>query len=459
MLKAYLPNNLNLDAILSTLPPEFTYEKDNFLYLISQVTERVSYTKDLVDGNGFISLNAQELQKKVRNYNVCMKYLVDNGVFYTDNHYIVGEKAKGYCFTEQYEQKVKSLEITKPSLIKQCGKKSEGEVTSAKSYNYLHKWFNDDINIDIEGALDYINEDLKANTLNKVKNAMLKHNASYVAATKFHNKEFSFSVDGTVGRLHTNLTNMKSELRNFITYNGKPLVSVDISNSQPCFAGLLLDEAFYSPSKLAKNDSKITFSRLNTYLQSTYLSNITDISLYIMLVKLTESTDNKCFAKYLDVVQQGKLYSYIAERIEASEGTTLINHKELKSMIFNVLFSDNRFIGQADAKPKRIFRAIFPEVYEVFKLIKKNDNSALPCILQAVEAKLMLDHVAKRISKENKSLPIFTIHDSIACPVGYEGYVASVIKEEMLLCTGMSPHLKFDYWKPSNIITPLTKAA
>ena len=68
MLKAYLPNNLNLDAILITNPPEFKYNKDNFLYLISQVTERAAYTKDLVDGNGFIPLNKQELQKKVRDY-------------------------------------------------------------------------------------------------------------------------------------------------------------------------------------------------------------------------------------------------------------------------------------------------------------------------------------------------------------------------------------------------------
>lgn len=37
-------------------------------------------------------------------------------------------------------------------------------------------------------------------------------------------------------------------------------------------------------------------------------------------------------------------------------------------------------------------------------------------------------------------------------PVGFETYVESVIKEEMILLTGMSPTLKPEFWCPSNII-------
>jgi ubiquinone biosynthesis protein Coq4 len=90
---------------------------------------------------------------------------------------------------------------------------------------------------------------------------------------------------------------------------------------------------------------------------------------------------------------------------------------------------------------------MFPDVYELYSIIKCKDSTALPRLLQTIESKLILDHVAKRISKERPLMPIFTIHDSVACPVGHEAYVEEVIREEMEKAIGVIPTLKFEYWK------------
>lgn len=48
-------------------------------------------------------------------------------------------------------------------------------------------------------------------------------------------------------------------------------------------------------------------------------------------------------------------------------------------------------------------------------------------------------------------MPLFTVHDSIVCPVGNENYCSNIIKEEMKKAIGIEPSLKYEYWSPKNI--------
>jgi hypothetical protein len=63
----------------------------------------------------------------------------------------------------------------------------------------------------------------------------------------------------------------------------------------------------------------------------------------------------------------------------------------------------------------------------------------------------MLDYVARRISNERPDMPIWTIHDSVVCPVGNETYVANVMKEEAQKAIGVKPKVNFEYWTPDNL--------
>jgi hypothetical protein len=118
----------------------------------------------------------------------------------------------------------------------------------------------------------------------------------------------------------------------------------------------------------------------------------------------------------------------------------------MKEMVFMIFFSKNRYIGQVGAKPKRDFREHFPNVYEVFKQIKVNNNSALSHLLQRIESSIMIGAVASRIAKERPDLPFFTIHDSIATTIGNEAYVTNIVTEEAYRLTGLQVKLGMEKW-------------
>jgi hypothetical protein len=454
---AFLPSNLNLEQLLLDNPPNFNYHLDNFKHIISLVSEIPAFNKDILDKYQYVPINAQLLQRRVRDYNLYIDYLLQNGVFRSDYQYIKSEKATGYKFTYKYSTPVKVDNIVKNSLVKQLTKKTTGDMNKEKKYKYLKKWFNEDLNIDFKGAVNYLTRNLNENSANGVKNALLKFNSSYINVHKMKNHDYSFKVDNNVGRLHTNLTVMKSELRNFITYNGQQMVSVDIRNSQPCLSVALVNEKFYTneDSEAKFNINNITTSKS----KFKYISTLTSIPSYIMLVKSGETATTKDMYEYTTQSKNGTLYEYVAEEFEKQTGEKIIERKLLKAIIFTVLFTDNRFIGQVDAEPKRIFKRLFPVVYEVFRMIKSKDSTTLPRLLQTIESNLMLNFISKRISKEYPLLPIYTIHDSIACPVGYEKYIEQVIKEETLKAIGVTPTLKLDYWTPENLDQKSLKAA
>lgn len=324
-------------------------------------------------------------------------------------------------------------------------------------YPNLRKFFNDNLYIDFQSALGYLKSELQKNLTANDKATFPKFNCELLKLIRLRDKEFYFNVDHTAGRLHTNLTNLNKELRNFITYNGLPLVAVDIANSQPLISTLLLEPKFYESGA----NSSFQFNLFDFYSKShTNLFPISDIIYTIMLVKNQDSLDRQ--DKYdLNLYQlkasQGILYEYMEKEVTKITGFVFRGRDEIKDMMFSVLFSDNRFIGLREAEPKRIFRKLFPTVYKVFCLIKKHGKENLPILLQTIEAKLILEIVAMRISKERADIPIFTIHDSIVCTVGNEKHVAQVMVEEIQRCIGITPCLKFEPWNPLSVFNEKDK--
>ncbi|WP_143435159.1 hypothetical protein [Hymenobacter roseosalivarius] len=71
------------------------------------------------------------------------------------------------------------------------------------------------------------------------------------------NQELRTSVDSKVNRFHSTLTNMSGPLRNFLTFEGQPRVSIDIANSQPYLANILLQPAFYQESTSSTHKAEV----------------------------------------------------------------------------------------------------------------------------------------------------------------------------------------------------------
>ncbi len=449
---AYLPENLNLETILNNNPPPFKYRIDKFQRIGSLLTEIPANNKELLSDSGFVPINAQILQSSIHDYSRYLTYFIENTIMETDNQYIKGQKSKCFRFTDQFQTPITPVVIDNKRYIQTLNTLSKYEIRMIKKYYYLFKWFNDDLNIDFPKANEYIWQQLKNNRALHIENALLKFNSYFLNIDRFNKKNFYFIVDTSVSRLHTNIVVMKSELRNFISYGGKNLVSIDMSNSQPYLSTVLLNETFWKKEIFAGNLNIYSALR-KPHLLKQVLSekSINNILSYIMLVRSAESIDNSGFEQYIHEAANGTLYQYINRQFEIISGHKIRDKKKLKEIIFRVLYTDNRFIGQREAEPKRIFRAIFPEVYELFKLLKKTDSTLLPRLLQTIESKMMLDVIAKRIAKEKPNMPLFTVHDSIVCPVGNENYCAKVIKEEMKKAIGIEPSLKFEYWSPENL--------
>jgi hypothetical protein len=452
----FIPSNLNIEEILENNPPAFTYHKDYFLYIIGTISKMRIAHKEFTHLS-YVPLNAQMLQRKVRTYNVYIAYLIEQNVIETDNQYIPGEKSKGYRFCESYRNVEYRMEnITKHSLIKRNGD-NRAEERQLNQYRYLTKFFNSGLQINYEAAQERLQGLLKAEENRGVDNASERYYARLASLTMPNKGVYNISVDNTVYRFHSILTNLKSELRNYITYNGNRLCSVDVKNAQPFISVLLLNPKFYEKSTegitLYSLNRKI-YQKISSLIHSIIYPSfsISNINSYIMLVKSDESQCSPDFEKYCTLVDKGRLYSYISERYKEKTGIELdVNKPEekrkLKEAIFTVLFSDNRFIAQPDAAMKRFFHELFPNVYKVFALIKKRGNETLPIILQLIESEIVLNRAARTFCRLYPDVPLFTIHDSLVTIEEYKEKARDILKLEFEQLIGLKPSLSFEMWE------------
>lgn len=364
--------------------------------------------------------------------------------------YIVGEKSMGFLINKysSHQATVHLVPIqdfvTKKNRTKEANKfKADLAVTSAK-YGHLTKWFNEKLKIDVDPATEKVEEMFPEQTggirgTAKGKPSIWhKRYKAILAINKIANQEFYYSVDENVGRFHSNLTNIKRELRNYITYDGQKLVNIDIKNSQPLFSLLLLQEGFY-----AEKEGQFTIHNLPQSLLLLSSPNTSYSHILIMIVKTLQSIDIQSIDDYVGLVSSGDFYEKMSALVYPSES---FNKQKIKEMIFTVFFSRNKFIGQVGAKPKRDFKTAFPSVYEIFRQLKVKNHTVLAHILQRIESEIIIQRVAKRIASERPELPIFTIHDSVATTDGNEDYVATVIKEEVFNMTGLNVLLGIERW-------------
>jgi hypothetical protein len=479
--RVYLPVGLK-EVILDLLeknPPEIrNFKRDKLLYILSLISEIPARNKrGGLSNKGFTNINTTLLRSFFYDYKVYVDYLKLQGIIMCDDHYIPGKKSKGYQLALEYGGLVRPACIQNPELIRSIKKHRNERFDSTKKYGYLKKWI-DGLEIDSVVALEYIkqlyglrmrNPEIRDWDVQKerVKEPIEQYNSAYINIQYLNEGRYHFFVDDRVGRLHTNLTNMQSDVRNFITWKGQPLVSVDISNSQPFLSTLLFNPSFYSTGE-GIGEKMTLFSFLgdfsfpfSSFFSSSSCSSCSSCTTPpssrppLMLQKPLYHTEKEDVKLFIDLVKKGQLYEYLEMAFNKELGVVLPNRKSVKAAVFQVLFTDNHFIGQFEAAPKRIFKKLFPNVYDLFAAFKKQDSTFLPCLLQKIEARLILDIITKRISKEKPKAPIFTIHDSITTTVDNLDYVKQVMHEELEQHIGIAPNLKVEYWNGGQVMENL----
>ncbi len=443
-----IPSSIDLESLLEKYPPKFKrpYKIDYFYYFIELLCDMMEYN-DLDGNGGFVNLNAQLMQAIVSNYKEYLDYLLEHRVIRTDKKYIPGVKSMGYVLNMlDYDAEIHQIAIKDFVIRRNRAKKNkaiEQEMkTTCVKYSYLTKWFNDKLQIDAEGAYAKIEElfpkpigGIKGTKRGKAGKNTKKYSAK-LAVMKIEGGDFYYKTDDNVGRFHSNLTNIKKELRHYITYDDETLVNVDIKNSQPLLSSILFDPSFYSNKKNGRCVNLYDFPSSFEYLVNS--NKYTYIHTIIMLVKTLQKLDNKEVKQYLRMAKSGNFYQELSKAMYPKQA---FDKGRMKELTYKVFFSSNKSIQRMNNWTKKEFKWKFKGIYEMFAAIKRKNHRALSHILQRIESEIIIQNVCKRISLEHPTLPIFTIHDSVLTTDGNQLYIEKVIKEEAFKLTGLKVSL------------------
>lgn len=450
----YIPENLDIDKILSNKPPTFKYERDCFVYLLHLINDIPSRNKELI--SEFTQIYSPLVQRRIYHYKKYLNYLEKHKVILSQQGYsTLFGKSKGYAFCDKYETPVRPVNITKRTLIKSIirfididnmGIESNLNIEPFinRDLLYLTKWLNNHLTIDFVSATNYLLNEYEKDLKKKVKQriANRKFCSRMLVVHRIHKGDFQFTIDNNAGRLYTVLTQIKKELRQFISYNGKKLVAVDIKNSQPYLSSVLFSEEHYN-----LNNCEKAIQHYNPLYRI-------EENYSIFKNMLTEARKKKDIPTFLSIISKGKIYEYFGTELQNNSildknlNSTEIR-KKAKKMLMNLLFGENDY--KYFFEYARVLRQVFPSVYEMFYFMKYNKHNSLACFLQNLEANLVLDIACKIISEERPELEIFTIHDSIVTTEGNEEYVNGVLHEVLNRYIGLPPSLKNEKWDTSLI--------
>ena len=502
-MKLFLPTDLPLERHLNENPPFKGFSKDKLVYLIHLIVSMPQYRKDIAIIDGFVPLSSKALQEAITDYKRYLTYGIDSGLFASDNTYMNSKKCIGYKLLYKTTGGLKEYIVSDYVLNKHFNAHYRKQKKSIRGYEFLERWFSKGLSIDREAALAFLKEELELKTGNgdlrdskpiynpfatssdgskgtyelHYKDPLLQFQQGNLSLLKMQEQQFSCTISEN-GRFHSVLTNMRSVLRNFLTFNGERLVSIDVKNSQPYLISLLLQPHFWRGKNWFKNSEKSTFfvseskkkprfSSIINLEDSSSILNFNSITIdslaiskevsYFMLLEISNTLVNTSFDTYIENVLKGGFYETLQEAFKEQLGYTIKDRKEVKSAVFQLLFTPNRFYGQKQAEPKRLFAQIYPEVYAVLKAIKKEDATLLPRLLQQIESHVILKVVAKRMQKLHPKVPIFTIHDSIVTTASNQLLVEQVMRDAFTTTVGFSPTLATEFLEPEKAARYLQK--
>jgi len=481
-LTVFLPECLDLEKIIRENPPENipNFHIDNIKYILYLISYLPSVKKDndYWQYGGYIPINKQKLQQSgIYHYRKYLNYLIKCGIIFEDDYYIVEEKSKGICFTFEYEYcKVRKDKITKKSLIKAIIKNSviRNNTITEETLPYLAKWWNSrELEIDYKPALQFLNNRFKKskkelmkkfnladeNQLNnllernktikrgklKIKNPYEQYNSALQVAERLYKKEYLMKIDSTSGRFHTLLTQLDKGLRQFITFKGQKLVGIDLRNSQPLLAIVLLNKDLYKNNPILQE----TINKYNPL----HLTQSPSTMLVVFINRVQNQPD---VLNYIKIVSEGKYYEVFGQILQ-DKGLISNDVKDVrkfaKEATYSSFFASN--LHATFIRTMGYFKQTFPNVYLIFSRIKFNPKGvkikekrhrALAITLQAFEADLFLNKICKRINEFNPDIPIFTIHDSVVTTLEYHAIVEEIVKDEIYKAINIIPVLNIEEW-------------
>lgn len=482
-----IPANLNLEQLIKEHKPQgakgWGINMDNLAYILDCIIYHgIIYKEDYYENNNrYVPLKTEYLKNMVSDYKNCIKFLMDNGIIERSSNYIPNKRSYGYRISSQYlgDGWVKAqIGNTMKKKITQQKKAQEQATPIIKGLAERRKHLIDFLKspkfqIDTEAALrelelyperQYLKKQRqmaekkeKFNTKEVVDEINQTMNNFKHLIEIINTKEFDVIIDESGHRLHSPLARLPKFLRKYLTYDGQPLVSIDLKNSQPFFSLLLLDEEFYK-------DKTNPYSLINVndelYKKLCKVVSRCNKCLSIMMQKILETLAGKeldeSFKLYENDVLSGNIYDRF---LDIDKANPLYDEKrgEMKGNFFHAIFSPPKRTDD-----KAVFYDTYSLPFKIFNMPKQankpptSKNKAtkaerkwygiLATTLQRIESMLILDTVCKRIELNHPEIPLFTVHDSIATTPQYAAYVEQMMRLVLHEFTGYIPALASECW-------------
>ena len=251
-------------------------------------------------------------------------------------------------------------------------------------------------------------------------------------------------IDGTpelsvcrYGRVHTAITRLPATLRRCLSFDGQPLVGIDLRNSQPLFCGLVAVEA------IGSRQSRSRLMRFKPSAGKPY-GRTKEASPHTPPITIGESTqvvENKAgykscladipdLAAYLDECEQGKFYDSLMSPGE--------DRGRFKQRFFaDVLFGRDNYPSELRDR----FSGQYPTVAAMLADLKQKDYRRPSWLMQTGESTLFIGRVCRRLMAGCPNIPLATIHDSFLTTEEHADYVQGVAMEEFARL-GVNPTFK-----------------
>lgn len=419
----FLPGNLDLKELKKNIP---SFREDSIKRLITLFyapTIKNKYRR-------YIPLNSTRLNNEVsRRYKPLIDALIDNGIIELHKNYSKDKHSNYYGLTDKYFNYKEITVVTiKPkietNITKDMRAQKQKNIISARMegriieqtteeklfdrYGLLTRWFFDPR---LEFNYELAQKELIKIQKSKAKKSAKSYQHAFPAVERFFRKDWTIKFDKN-GRLHTNLSMLPSRFRKCISFEGKPLLGVDVSNTQPLLLASLCD--IYWLSALIKRGAIQVDEQLFSEFKAHIESNPADLSIY------------------REIVKEGKFYEYMMSLHPK------FSRKVMKSSILKIINDSGTSNTDNREMVRAAFKQTFPTIYKLLELLKSVTYKQSSQLLMQVESSRFIVWFTQEFyyNLSNDHIPLYTIHDCFYTTPEYIDYVTTELIDYYLKSCG-----------------------
>lgn len=431
---------------------------DIAIYFLSLFNSIPSYYREDKNDNDFINLNSKILKKASSRYKQYFDFFLNKDYILKGANYSTDKgESNSFKLNEDYSKDEITLyhlsdKILLKAFIKveDLMKVNENNIFCKNKRPHLTKYFNQDLRINYDEAFS----ELKM--LLPLKYRKFTNGCQIV--NEFINQYWRYSIKPeTDNRVHSNLTRSPKIIRKYLTYKGEQIEGVDVKTSQPFFLAVIL-EAILKKDKSLFNKIKANKIFPNEVIDELFNLKLNQKEISDFIDSVTKKDFYNEFSKKLTFKydEEGKVYRMVSNfttkdkvrkrRRKNNNSHSKVTYKDerdaTKKIVMELFYSS----PNSRVKEASIFRKQFPCIHKVFDCIYKN-NVPLHHLLQYVEAYILLDYVALKISKQYPEMPLWSIHDCLVTTSSNIYLLQERMIQSIKEITTFTPQLEIETWK------------